>query len=80
MLKLVLYLTFVLLCKTQYCENGIRSYYKISDTEGGFDGILDDDDRFGISVSWTSDLDGDSVPDLAVGAYRDDDGGIEYEQ
>jgi hypothetical protein len=53
----------------------VKSHLKISDTEGGFDGILDDDDRFGKSVAWLDDLDGDGVGDLAVGTPRDDDGG-----
>ena len=47
---------------------------KINDVEGGFIGTLDDNDRFGISVAGLGDLDGNGVPDLAVGAYRDDDG------
>ena len=54
----------------------VKSHQKISDTEGGFTGTLDDDDRFGISVASLGDLDGDGVGDLAVGAPRDDDGGV----
>ena len=50
-------------------------HQKISDTEGGFIGILDNSDNFGISVASLGDLDGDGVGDLAVGAYGDDDGG-----
>jgi hypothetical protein len=53
----------------------VKSHQKISDTEGGFTGILDDGDRFGQSVAWLGDLDGDGVGDLAVGAINDDDGG-----
>jgi hypothetical protein len=52
-----------------------KSEQKISDTEGGFAGILDDEDTFGHSLASLGDLDGDGVPDLAVGAQRDDDGG-----
>jgi hypothetical protein len=37
--------------------------------------VLDNSDFFGISVTSMGDLDGDGVVDLAVGAYRDDDGG-----
>ena len=55
----------------------VLSHQKISDTEGGFTGILDDDDRLGYSVALLGDLDGDGVADLAVGAARDDDGGTE---
>ena len=36
---------------------------------------LSDPDRFGSSVTSVGDLDGDGVADLAVGAYRDDEGG-----
>ena len=50
---------------------------KISDTEGGFTGILDDLDIFGISVASLGDLDGDGVGDLAVGVLVDDDGGTD---
>ena len=51
------------------------SYQKISDTQGGFAGSLDDGDYFGSSMASIGDLNGDSVADLAVGAYADDDGG-----
>ena len=53
----------------------VKSHQKISDTQGGFAGILDDLDRFGSSVASLGDLDGDGVGDLAVGAAFDDDGG-----
>ncbi len=56
-------------------DGTVNSHQKISDTEGGFTGILDDRDAFGISVAAMGDLDGDGVGDLAVGAWRDDDGG-----
>jgi hypothetical protein len=41
-------------------------HQKISDTEGGFTGILDNEDYFGKAAS-LGDLDGDGVGDLAVG-------------
>ena len=53
----------------------VLSHQKISDTEGGFTGVLDDDGFFGTSVASLGDLDGDGVGDLAVGAPGDDDGG-----
>ena len=57
-------------------KNGaVKSHQKISVTEGGFTGILDFLDAFGISVASLGDLDGDGVGDLAVGAHGDDDGG-----
>ena len=52
----------------------VLSHQKISDTEGGFIGILDNGDRFGHSAAALGDLDGDDVGDLAAGAYTDDDG------
>jgi ubiquinone/menaquinone biosynthesis C-methylase UbiE len=52
----------------------VRSEQKISDMEGNFQGVLDDDDSFGISVAALGDLDGDKTADVAVGANRDDDG------
>ena len=56
-------------------DGTVKSYQKISDTEGGFDGTLADGDRFGCSVANLGDLDSDGVQDMAVGAYYDDDGG-----
>ncbi len=56
-------------------DGTVKSHQKISDTEGGFTGTLDNDDYFGISVAWLGDLDGDGVGDLAVGISSDDDGG-----
>jgi hypothetical protein len=51
---------------------------KISQTVGGFGGVLDAYDSFGRGVCGIGDLDGDGVCDLAVGAPGDDDGGIDY--
>ena len=48
---------------------------KISALAGGFTGDLDPGDQFGRSLACIGDLDGDGVPDLAVGANYDDDGG-----
>ena len=58
-------------------EGTVKSHQLISDTEGGFTGILDDDDNFGASLASLGDLDGDGVTDLAVGSVWDDDGGEE---
>jgi hypothetical protein len=44
------------------------SRFKISDLAGGFEGILQNNARFGSSVTCLGDLDGDLVVDLAVGA------------
>ena len=48
---------------------------KISSSEGGFEGSLDNGDAFGVAVAATGDIDGNTVGDLAVGVLRDDDGG-----
>ncbi len=56
-------------------DGTVKSHQKISNTQGGFTGKLDDDDRFGASLASMGDLDGDGVGDLAVGAWFDDDGG-----
>ncbi len=50
---------------------------KISALHGGFAGVLDDGDRFGISLAAIHDLDGNGHADMAVGAHQDDDGGPE---
>lgn len=55
----------------------VHSHQKISDTEGGFTGILDTGDYFGTSTASLGDLYGDGVGDLAVGAASDDDGGLQ---
>ncbi|HSH02491.1 MAG TPA: Ig-like domain-containing protein [Anaerolineae bacterium] len=54
----------------------VASEAKISSTAGGFTGILDDFERFGAGFANIGDLDGDGVTDIAVGAYADDDGGV----
>ncbi len=59
-------------------SNGkVKSYQKISYTQGGFGGLLSSGDQFGYSVASIGDLDGDHVSDIAVGAIGDDDGGTD---
>ncbi len=55
----------------------VLSHQKISDTQGGFSGTLDDTDLIGISVACLGDLDNNGVNDLVMGSERDDDGGID---
>lgn len=56
----------------------VLSQQKVSDTEGNFSPPLEDEDDFGSSMAGLGDLDGfgPSTAALAVGAPRDDDGGI----
>jgi len=55
-------------------DGTVKAYQKISNTEGGFTGVLDDADQFGYSVTSLGDLDSDGAGDIAVGTPRDDDG------
>jgi PKD repeat protein len=58
-------------------DGTVRSYSEISSRAGGLVGPLDDRDRFGVAVCALGDLDHDGTTDLAVGAYRDDDGDVD---
>ncbi len=55
----------------------VKAHQKISDTEGGFQGLLEDSDNFGRSIALLGDLNGDGNADIAVGAHCDDDGGTD---
>jgi len=46
----------------------VVSEQKISATQGGFEGVLPENDTFGMSLAGLGDLDGDGIGDLAVGA------------
>jgi len=39
-------------------------------------GVIASDDLFGRHIAGIGDIDGDGVPDMAVGASRDDDGAV----
>ncbi len=54
----------------------VNSHQKISATSGDLNIELDFQDYFGSSITNIGDLNNDGVIDLAVGAYRDDDGGL----
>ena len=56
-------------------DGTVSSEQKISDTVGGFGGVLDDQDQFATSIANIGDYDNNGVDDLAVGAWLDDDDG-----
>ena len=57
-------------------QNGtVKLHTKISDTSGGFIGILEDNDQFGRAVGYLGDLNGDGFADLAVGASQNNGAG-----
>ncbi|MCD4735152.1 MAG: integrin alpha [Bacteroidales bacterium] len=56
-------------------DGTVKNYQKISDTQGGFNGILDNDDTFGAAISFLGDYNNDGIIDLGIGACWDDDGG-----
>jgi hypothetical protein len=58
-------------------DGTVKSHQKISATQGGFTGALDDADNFGYSLAFLGDVDGDGVGDIAVGVPFDDDGGMD---
>lgn len=58
-------------------DGTVSGEQKINDTSGGFEGTIDSGDFFGSGISSTEDMNGDGVPDLAVGSQRDNDGGEE---
>ena len=53
----------------------VKGHQKISDTEGGFGGLLNDYDGIGESLCSPGDIDRDGVPDMIAGGSGDDDGG-----
>ncbi|HIA05575.1 MAG TPA: DNRLRE domain-containing protein, partial [Flavobacteriales bacterium] len=55
----------------------LSGFQKISDTQGNFTGGLNLDDVFGYAACDIGDLDQDGVPDIAVGAHQDGDGGFQ---
>ncbi|MEM9608233.1 MAG: LamG-like jellyroll fold domain-containing protein [Actinomycetota bacterium] len=56
-------------------DGTVRDTQEISSISGGLNGPIDDTDYFGDGLAGLGDVDGDGIPDLAVGAPNDDDGG-----
>jgi len=54
-------------------DGTVRTHSKLS---GGAAPLLDLSDHFGTSLAAPGDVDGDGIPDLAVGAFSDDDGAL----
>ncbi len=58
-------------------DGTVLNHVKITQGEGGFSGVLDNNDFFGSSLASMGDIDGDGTWELAVGAFADDDGGTD---
>jgi hypothetical protein len=56
-------------------DGTVKAEQKISAFAGGFNAVLDNSDQFGTSATHVGDLDRDGIPDVAIGAVYDDDGG-----
>lgn len=59
-------------------DGSVKSQQKISQTEGGFSGVLDVNVKLGRGLGCVGDLDGDGVSELVAGAIDDADGGIAF--
>lgn len=55
-------------------DGTVKNQQVISQSQGNFTEVLDDEDRFGRSVNNIGDIDGDGINEIAVTANADDDG------
>jgi hypothetical protein len=56
-------------------DGTVQFSQKISSTEGGFTGTLDDNDQFGNAIASVGDLNNDGITDIVVGSRLSDEGG-----
>lgn len=62
---------------TRTFSSSVDSEQKVNQLEGSFNGLLQDEDRFGSAITNIGDLEGDGVINLAIGTPGDDDGGMD---
>jgi hypothetical protein len=75
----MLFLLLLFLNGMVYSQISFKYHFKrISSKEGGFEGKLNKGDELGAGLALIGDLDGDSIPELAVGARLDDDGAADH--
>ena len=60
-----------------YANGTVKSSQKISNTTGNFNEAIDNSSFLGTSVASIGDLDSDGITDIVIGAYGDDDGGLD---
>ncbi len=59
-------------------DGSVKAHQKISSMNSGFNVALETRDLGSSGLLGLGDIDGDSVPDLAIGAAGDDDGGLNH--
>lgn len=62
--------TYIILLNS---DGSPKSVKRLSNGTNGFPSVLATKDRFGVSVAGIGDVDGDGIPDLAVGAHGDNE-------